>query len=134
MAEVIQQERRRAPRVRIQAGVPSRMYSAVEARLLELSVVGALLEHTEPVRPGYSCEMVIEGNLEEPPLQCRIVRSVLTRQAQGGRGSEVCYHSGVEFVGPTPAQATLLEVLIRRNSRGGGGGKPPAGPHVLLLI
>jgi len=90
--------------------------------------VGALLEHSDPVRPGYSCEMVIGGSSEELRLQCRIVRSVLTQLAQGGRSPEVCYHTGVEFVGPTPAQTTLLEGMIRRHGRGGAAASPRAAP------
>ena len=121
MAEGGGQERRRGLRVQIKASVHSQVFAMLEARLVDLSAAGALLEHVEPVRPGGACELVIEDNPEDVRLRCRIVRSTLTQPAQAEASREIRYHTGVEFVDLQPAQSVFLEALIRRYRDGGGG-------------
>ena len=126
-------ERRRAPRIKIGARVESLVYDLVPARLVDLSATGALLEHAEPVRPGGFCELVLRDERREFRLQCRIVRSVVTRPPQGPDPRKISYHTGVEFFDLTPAQREALEALL---SRYGGSGwlKPTGGLDVFLLV
>lgn len=128
-----ERERRRAPRTRFREGLESRMYALVDAQLVDLSMWGALLEHVVPIRPGSLCELVIEENREPLRIHCRVIRSNLTRPTEATASREVRYHTGVEFMGLTPVQATFLEALIRRYG-GNGGRRPPGGPSVFLLV
>ena len=134
MGEGSGQERRRGPRIQIKASVHSQVFAMLEARLVDLSAGGALLEHVEPVRPGGACELVIEDNPEDMRLRCRIVRSTLTQPAQAEASREIRYHTGVEFVDLKPDQSAFLEVLIRRyHDDGGGAGLTVLAAFLLLL-
>jgi len=129
------QERRRGLRIKIRASVHSQVFAMLDARLVDLSPGGALLEHVEPVRPGGACELVIEDNPEDVRLRCRIVRSTLTQPAQAEASREIRYHTGVEFVDLQPAQSEFLEALIRQHRADDGGGATYlAGLHALLLL
>lgn len=127
------QERRRAPRIRLRTPVGSRVFAVVEALLVDVSAVGALLEHAEPVRPGVACEVMIEGASEGLRLRCHVVRSTLIQRDGGGADRRVCYHTGVEFVNLTPAQTSFLEAMIGRHG-GDGRGKLLTGLSVLLIL
>ena len=133
MAEGGGQDRRWGLRIKIRASVHSQVFAMLEARLVDLSAGGALLEHLEPVRPGGACELVIEDTPEDVRLRCRIVRSSLTQPAQAEANREIRYTTGVEFVDLNPAQSEFLEALIRRHSDGGGG-TSLAGLQTLLLL
>lgn len=126
------QERRRAPRIRLRTAVGSRVFAVVEAHLVDLSTVGALLEHTDPVRPGTACEVMIEGGGEGLRLKCHVVRSVLTRRDGSGSDRPVCYHTGVEFQNLTPSQTSFLEAMLSKHG-GDGRGKLLTGLSVLLF-
>ena len=133
MAEGGGQDRRWGLRIKIKASVHSQVFAMLEARLVDLSAGGALLEHLEPVRPGGACELVIEDTPKDVRLRCRIVRSTLTQPAQAEASREIRYHTGVEFVDLNPDQSEFLEALIRRY-RDGGGGTSLAGLQTLLLL
>ncbi len=135
MAESGGQERRRSLRIKIRAPVHSQVFAILEARLVDLSAMGALVEHVEPIRPGGACELVVEGAPEDQHLRCRIVRSMVTQPQQAAVTREIRYQTGIEFVDLKPAQSQFVEALIRRH-RGAEGGGPasPAGPHTLLLL
>lgn len=131
MAKGSGRERRREPRIRIRATVHSQVFATMDARVVDLSAVGALLEHVEPIRPGGACELVIEDTPEDLRLRCRIVRSVLTQPEEAAARRQIRYRTGVEFVDPSPAQTQLMEVLIRRQ-RGNGGGSFLSGLQVFF--
>lgn len=133
MGEGSEQERRRALRIKIKAPVHGQMFAMLEARLVDLSATGALLEHTQPVRPGGACELLIEDGPGDDRLRCRIVRSTLTQPAEAEARREIRYQTGVEFVDLEPAQSTYLEALIRRH-RAEGGGTSLAGRKAFLLL
>jgi hypothetical protein len=135
MAESGGEERRRSLRIKIRAPVHSQVIAMLEARLVDLSAMGALLEHAEPIRPGGACELVVEDAPEDQRLRCRIVRSMVTQPQQAAVTREIRYQTGVEFVDLKPAQSQFLEALIRRHLGGDGGGSASlAGLHALLLL
>jgi len=109
------------------------VYNLVPAHLVDLSATGALLEHAESVRPGGFCELVIQDERKEFRLQCRIVRSVVTRPSQVPDPRKISYHTGVEFSDLTPAQREALEALLSRYGRSSWL-KPTGGLDVFLLI
>ncbi len=133
MADGVGQERRRGHRIKIRASVNSRVFAMLDARLLDLSATGALLEHVEPVRPGGACEVLIGDNAEDHRLRCRIVRSTLTQADRPAAAREIRYQTGVEFVDLRPAQGKFLEGLIRRHG-GDGGGTSLAGLRTFFLL
>jgi hypothetical protein len=135
MAEGGGQERRRSLRIKIRAPVHSQMFAVLEARLVDLSAMGALVEHVEPIRPGGACELVVEDTPEDQRLRCRIVRSMVTQPQQAAATREIRYQTGVEFVDLKPAQSQFVEALIRRHRGGDGGGSASLGGlHTLLLL
>ncbi len=135
MAEGSGEERRRSLRIRIRASVHSQVFAMLEARLVDLSATGAMLEHAEPIRPGGACELVIEDNPREQRLRCRIVHSMLTQPRQAAATREIRYQTGVEFVDLQPEQSQFLDGLIRRHRGDGGGGGPSLGGlHTILLL
>ncbi len=135
MAESGGQERRRSLRIKIRAPVHSQVLAVLEARLVDLSATGALVEHVGPIRPGSACELVIADAPGAEHLRCRIVRSMVTQPQQAAATREIRYQSGVEFVDLKPAQSQFVEAMIRRH-RGGdaGGSASPAGLHTVLLL
>lgn len=124
-------ERRREARIKIRAQVHGQVLATLDARLMDLSAVGALLEHVEPIRPGAACELLLQDEPEELCLPCRIVRSALIQPEGPAVSHQIRYHSGVEFVDPTPAQRRILEALMRRQ-RADGGGSSSSGLDVVL--
>ena len=135
MAEDGGQERRRSQRIQIRRPVHSQVLAILEARLVDLSATGALVEHLEPIRPGSACELVVADAPEAEHLRCRIVRSMVTQPQQAAATREIRYQTGIEFVDLKPAQSRFVEAMIRRH-RGGEGGGPasPPGFHTLLLL
>jgi len=109
------------------------MFAVLEARLVDLSALGALLEHTEPIRPGTACEVMIEGSSEGLRLKCQVARSTLIQLEGAGHDRPVCYHTGIEFVSLTPAQIGFLETMIGRHSADGRG-KLVTGLAVFLFL
>ncbi len=91
-------------------------------RLVDLSSLGARIEHPDPVHEEIACFLELPPALGEAHLVCRIV---WTRLYEGERGldggTHVSYQSGLAFVGITPEQqtalASALEILKTEHDR-----------------
>ncbi len=91
-------------------------FQLAQVRLVDLSSLGARIEHREPVHQGIACFLDLPAALGEARLVCRVVWSRLS--GDGGSGADdgpAAYQTGLEFVGITPAQQrallTALEIL-----------------------
>jgi DNA-binding response OmpR family regulator len=107
-------ERRRAPRVRM----PERSAAHMELKdvtLIDLSLSGALVEHTEPVTPGeiYRLSFTIEDHKVQ--VVARAIRAFASHRiprAEGGR--QIVYRTGVEFVGIEKGAADIISAYVDR--------------------
>ena len=108
--------KRRATRVQMRVPLHCRLHPIVDATIVDLSLGGAQMEHTVPVRPGGACELVIKEGGGEFRLLCRVLRSVIIRSPFAMTSHEVRYRTGLEFMNLRPPQETFLNALIRRYS------------------
>lgn len=116
-------ERRRAARVRLRERAPAQL-QLVEVTLVDISLSGALVEHTEPVRPGevYRLAFPVEGH--QVQVLARAVRAFASHRATGADGKrQVVYRTGMEFVGVEKGTLDILAAHMDRlvqQGRAGG--------------
>jgi hypothetical protein len=99
---------RRGARVRLRLPVPVQLH-LWDASLVDISLSGALLEHTARVRPGevYRLAFRVEGRPVQ--LLARAFRSFISRLVPVGKGEgQVVYRTGMEFVGGENSMAALV--------------------------
>ncbi len=116
----IANERRRAPRQRMRERAQGQLEHR-DVDLIDISLSGALVEHTIPVRPGeiYRLSFVVNG--ERLQVLARAVRVFLShRVTVTGGERQVVYRTGMEFLGlDKPIQDRLsayIEQLAHRES------------------
>jgi hypothetical protein len=86
---------RRVQRVHLAQPVLARLGSA-QVLLVDISILGARVEHHMPLVAGGHSNLSFQWNGEDIATGCRIVRSRLERFSVGTDGLTV-YHSGLEF-------------------------------------
>lgn len=123
--------RRRFPRFTVLGKVEGKIVATFEATLVNLSLGGALIEHSSMVRPGSMSQLVLPTGEGDIRIACRVVRSSLARRESRGHETIVVYQSGLEFVNPPPDTLTALEQLLATSRPGGGA---PGGTTVTLLL
>jgi len=118
-------ERRRAARVRIQEDFPATL-QLKDVKLLDISLTGALVEHTEPVNPGeiYRLCFPLEG--QEVQVLARAIRAFASHRAtKAGGERRMVYRTGMEFVGVEKGAAELMSAYIDRLLKQGAGDSTP---------
>lgn len=123
--------KRRFPRVTVMGRVEGKIVASYEATLVNLSLGGALVEHSSMVRLGSMSQLMLPFGKGEIRLTCRVVRSALNRRESRGQDSAIIYQTGLEFVDPSPETLTVLEELIAGSRPGGG---TPGPTTVTLLV
>jgi len=118
-------ERRGAARVVVPGRVSSRVRATLDARLLDLSITGARVEHQNLLRPGFVCAIELPPSLSSLSLAVRVVRSIVVGTEKNEAGERpLRYESGLEFVGLTAEQRagleSILELLIPLGGLGEG--------------
>jgi len=101
---------RRVQRVHLAQPVVARL-GATQVILVDLSVLGARIEHHMPLPAGNRMRLVCEIDEERVVAECRIVRSRLERFSVGSDGLTV-YHSGLEFENLDDAIRETLKGII----------------------
>lgn len=81
--------------------------------LVDLSVLGARVEHHVPLAAGGMSKLQFTFQEQEMTFDCRIVRSRLERFSVGSDGLTV-YHSGLEFQETTEEMKGRLKDIIGR--------------------
>jgi hypothetical protein len=108
----MQPRTRRVQRIHFQQPLIGRL-GTTEVALVDLSVLGARLEHRAPLAAGGHSRISFGWDGETIAAECRVVR---TRAAKGD--DPALYHSGIEFEElPRPLRETirrLIEVHLRR--------------------
>lgn len=114
-------ERRRAGRIRMRERSPAQLQLR-DVNLLDISLSGALVEHTEPVRLGevYRLSFPVEGH--QVQVLARAVRAFAShRVTVAGGERQVVYRTGMEFVGIEKGVAELISAYVDRLLRQGAG-------------
>lgn len=86
------------------------MTSNHEASILDISLGGALIEHSKLVRPGTLSFLTFSVDGHEVTLRCRVIRSAIYRyevQPSGERGH--VYRTGLEFSAASEDVRRLLD-------------------------
>jgi len=103
---------RRVQRIHLAKPLVARL-GAVQVVLVDVSVLGARVEHHVPLTAGAHTQLLFTWDDERIETDCRIVRSRLERMSVGADGLTV-YHSGLEFENMPAATKQRLKQLIAR--------------------
>jgi hypothetical protein len=103
---------RRVQRVRLAQPLIARL-GTTQVVLVDVSVMGARIEHHVPLSAGARARLLFLWEDEEISTDCRIVRSRLERFSVGADGLTV-YHSGLEFDNMDPDTKSRLKEMIAR--------------------
>ena len=122
--------KRRFPRFAVMGKVEGTIVASYEATLVNLSLGGALVEHSSMVRPGSMSQLILPHGTGEIRITCRVVRSALARRETRGGASVVIYQTGLEFLNASPEALAVAEELIAASRAGGGA----PGPTTVTLL
>lgn len=101
---------RRVERVHLAQPLVARL-GATQVVLVDLSVMGARVEHHVPLVAGAYSQLNFRWEDKTFGLDCRIVRSRLERFSAGADGMTI-YHSGLEFEALSPEMRSRLKLMI----------------------
>ncbi|HKR63284.1 MAG TPA: PilZ domain-containing protein [Thermoanaerobaculia bacterium] len=103
---------RRVQRVHLAQPLVARL-GAARIVLVDISILGARVEHHVPLVAGAHARLSFEWQDETIETDCRIVRSRLERFSVGADGLTI-YHSGLEFVNMSVEMRQRLKDMIGR--------------------
>lgn len=110
---------RQVPRVRIAGRPTTRVRPTLEARLVDLSLSGARIEHQGLLRPGFPCTMELPAAKGPVALSSRIVWSSVVGSEKGADGERILrYESGLEFTDLTAEQRAALSSFLEQAVHG----------------
>ncbi len=111
--EAVKGDRRRHLRWRVGEGLTGRIASQNEASILDISLGGALVEHSNLVRPGTLSFLTLLLRGQEVNLRCRVVRSAIYRFETWPTGEqEHLYRTGVEFLALSEDSQRMIDKYI----------------------
>jgi hypothetical protein len=104
-------DRRRNRRWQVGGRLAARVEEIPQASLVDVSLAGALLEHTKTIKPGTISFLTLSVNGHRAVLRCRVVRSMDHRCEIHRTGArDLLYRTGLEFL--TPSEASLGLILL----------------------
>lgn len=107
-------ERRRATRVQMRDQAMAQLQLR-DVTLIDLSLSGALVEHTEPVRPGEIYRLSFMVGDKQVQVLARAIRVFAShRVTVAGGERQVVYRTGMEFVGVKKDAADLITTHVDR--------------------
>ena len=106
----MQPRTRRVQRIHLPQPLVARL-GINEVVLVDVSLLGARVEHHTPLSAGGHARIAFRWNDEDIVTDCRIVRSRLERFSIGADGLTV-YHSGLEFENVPGRSSSLLKKMI----------------------
>ncbi|MFN3477067.1 MAG: PilZ domain-containing protein [Candidatus Methylomirabilales bacterium] len=126
------QKQRKAPRVQVYGRVQGQVSARIEAKLVDLSIGGARLEHTHTLHPGFIYFLTFSVGDRTLNVMSRVVWSSVsgTIKVEGGE-SQLLYRSGVEFLDLGESDQKYLADLIA--SLGPGGGAASSGLEAMFF-
>ena len=109
---MVETERRRIQRINLDHPVSGRL-SGMRVALLDVSTIGARVEHTFPLPRGQGLRLDFVWEDETITIQCEVARCT----PQKGAGSKT-YVSGLQFVEPLGgSRAALLRMILAMVTR-----------------
>jgi c-di-GMP-binding flagellar brake protein YcgR len=112
------EDRRRHLRCQVGKRLTGRITSNHEASILDMSLGGALIEHSNLVRPGTLAFLTLSVDGQEVSLRCRVLRSAIYRYEVRSTGErEHVYRSGLEFSKLSEEAQQLLDESIESFAR-----------------
>lgn len=92
-------DRRQHARFVVGGRTKGRVTAIYDARILDISPGGSLIEHSQVVRPGTLSCLDLDLLGKRMSLKCRVARSVVHRsEIQPDGDNELIYHTGLEFL------------------------------------
>jgi hypothetical protein len=92
-------DRRQHARFVVGGRTKGRVTAIYDARILDISPGGSLIEHSHVVRPGTLSCLDLDLLGKRMSLRCRVARSVVHRtEVQPDGDKELIYHTGLEFL------------------------------------
>ena len=121
MAEI--PERRRGRRIVVPGRLGGRVRATLDARVLDLSTVGARIEHQNMLRPGFECTLELPPPMGGLILPVRVIRSTVVGTSESPAGERILrYESGLTFTKLTTEMQKALENVLGRLAPGGVAG------------
>ncbi len=106
-------KRRRYRRWLVGGRLPTRVGGIPKVSLVDISLGGALVEHSNLIRPGTISFLILSFQRQEEVLKCRVVRSVGHRYEVWPSGErDLVYQTGLEFVNLSEASLKLIDKSI----------------------
>jgi len=103
---------RRGARVRLRERLPVQL-NFWDALFVDISLSGALIEHTERVRPGEVYRLAFPGERRQVQVLARAIRSFVSQLVHVARGEgQIVYRTGIEFVGGETGVGELVSTSI----------------------
>ena len=108
---------RRGSRIRLQEPIPIRFH-LWEARLVDISLSGAYVEHNDRVFPCEVYRLSFHAEGRSMQLLARVVRSSVSRliQLKEGEG-RIVYRTGLEFIAGENGIAEIVSAYIDQKCR-----------------
>lgn len=112
-------ERRRTPRVDVRGRANGSITSIIEASLINLSTIGALLEHTEALVPDHIYQIIIRLGDKKVEVKARAVRCFASHTITTKGHKIIIYRTGFEFVELKNEDKAIISDFIGKG-RGSG--------------
>ncbi len=120
-------DRRQHARFLVGGRTKGRVTAIYDARILDISPGGSLIEHAHVVRPGTLSCLDLDLLGKRMSLKCRVARSVVHRsEVQPDGDKELIYHTGLEFLDRSDETRKLIIDYIQ--SVIGDGNRPSLPP------
>lgn len=105
--------KRRVPRVKVEGKLKSKVRTIMDASLIDLSTMGAMIEHTQVLRPGTLCDLAMRWGEKELIVRAKVVWSSVIRSDKDEKGKDILiYRSGLEFYEPKKEQADFIASIV----------------------
>ncbi len=115
------EDRRRHPRWDVEGQLAGQIARIPGVSFVNVSMGGALIEHSKIVRPGTICFLTILVPGDKIGLKCRVVRSIVHRYEISPTGErDLVYRTGVKFLALSGAPRRQIKVYIDSLMRGAG--------------
>ncbi len=120
--------RRRYPRYVLRAKTGGRLTAADDVALIDISIGGVRIEHTQSMRPGAIALLDLEFQDKKMRLTCRAVWSVAVRQDVDLNGeASMVYQTGLEFQNVSEETLKVINEYVQSMIDEGRAGPPDDG-------
>ena len=107
------EDKRRNIRWAVEERTAGRITATYDASLINISVNGALIEHSDLVRPGTLSILTLFVQERELRIRCRVVRSAVHRTEVRTKGErELIFRTGLEFLDVSEDSLRLIDKYI----------------------